>query len=118
MMSHIWVQEALPGTGAMLRRVGPKTNPEKTKAMVFTPGFIWGKWSEEAYKRQATGEGETFRERNRTTVSCSECSVTVEVLSLKHHMVRHHGVSAPHTRGVDEVGGEPTSFPRVLKKVK
>ena len=53
----------------MFRKVGLETNPEKTNLVVYTPGFIWGKWSEEAYKRWATWEGATFRERKRTRVN-------------------------------------------------
>ena len=33
------------------------TNLEKTKAMVCTPGFIWGKTSKVVYKRRVTREG-------------------------------------------------------------
>ena len=74
---HIWVQYAVALTVAIFRRVGIKTNLEKTKSMVFTPSFIWGNWSKEAYKFRATGEGATFRERQRTRVSCAECRVTM-----------------------------------------
>ena len=66
----------------MFRKVGLETNPEKTNLVVYTPGFIWGKWSEEAYKRWATWEGATFRERKRTRVSFSECGVAVAAPSL------------------------------------
>ena len=37
-------------------------------------------------------------------------------------MTQIHGICVPHTRGVDKVGGGPTtyivSFPRVLQEVK
>ena len=33
--------------------MGPKTNLEKNKLTVCMPGFIWGEWGEQAYKRQA-----------------------------------------------------------------
>ena len=56
---HIWVKVSLMGIVEMLRRVVIDTNLEKTKALVCTPGYIWGKWREEVYKRRATGEGET-----------------------------------------------------------
>ena len=52
-------------------------NLDKTKAMVCTPRFIWGKWGELAYKICATGEGEIFREQKKTRVSCATCGVTV-----------------------------------------
>ena len=75
---HEWVQDALAVTVAMFRGMGLETNLKKTKAMVCTQGFIWGKWGDLAYKRRATGEGETFRERKKTRVSYTTCSVTVE----------------------------------------
>ena len=51
-------------------RAGLQTNLDKTKALIYTPGFIWGKQGAEAYKQQATREGRTFPERKRTRVSC------------------------------------------------
>ena len=62
---HIWLQEALMVTVEMLRRVGLETNMEKTKSLVCTTVYIWGKWSKEAYKLQVIGEGAKFRERKR-----------------------------------------------------
>ena len=70
------------------------------------------------YKQQATGEGATFRERKKTWVSCTKCIVTVVASYLKTHMMQIHVICIPQTRGVDEVGGGPTTsmvfFPRVL----
>ena len=43
---HEWVQDALSITVAMFCRMGLETNLENTKAMVCTPGFVWGKWGE------------------------------------------------------------------------
>ena len=65
---HKWVQVALTVTVVMFQRMGLEMNLEKTKAIVCTPGFIWEKWGELAYKRRATGEGETFRGRKKTKV--------------------------------------------------
>ena len=59
---------------------------EKTKALVCTPGYIWGKWRKSVYTRRATREGAKFRERKRVRVSCSECGVTVASWSSKRHM--------------------------------
>ena len=69
--------------------------PSKTKAMVCTPGFIWGKWEEFSFKRQETGEGANFRERKKTRVSCATCGVMVAESYLKAHMARGHGICAP-----------------------
>ena len=68
---------------------------EKTKAMVCTLGFIWIQIGEEAYKRRATGEWETFWDRKWTRGSCSECRALVEALSLRHHMEKSHEVTPP-----------------------
>ena len=89
----------------MFRRMGLEKNLENTETLVCTPGYIWGKWSEVAYKCRATGEGETFRERNRARVSCKVCGVTVVVSFLKGHMLRQHGRNKPQTRDVDIGGG-------------
>ena len=53
--AHEWVHGALEVTVAMLCRMGLEDNLEKTKAMVCTPRFIWGKWGETAYKQRETG---------------------------------------------------------------
>ena len=52
---HIWVQDNLAVSVEMFQRMGLETNLEKTKDLVCNPGYIWGKWSEAAYKRRATG---------------------------------------------------------------
>ena len=47
----IWVQTALTTMVRMFERVGLQTFLNKTKAMICTPGFIWGQQGAEAYKR-------------------------------------------------------------------
>ena len=64
----IWEQAALTKMVIMFERVGLHTDLNKTKAMICTPGFIWGQHGAEAYKQQFTGDGPTFRERKRTRV--------------------------------------------------
>ena len=55
-------------------------------------------------------------------MSCIVCGVTVAASYVKTHMSRSHGICVHHTRGVDEVGGGPStylvSFPRLLQEVK
>ena len=119
---HTWFQDALKVTVAILGTAGLDTILENTKAMVCTPGFIWVKWSKEAYKSRATVEGETFREKKGIRISCSECGLTVAASSQKHHTARQNRVSAPQTIWFDEGGGEPTTYvvslPWVLNMVK
>ena len=49
-----------------------QTNLGKTKEMVCTTGFIWGKLGVSAYKRSVMEEGATFREQKKIRVSYKE----------------------------------------------
>ena len=77
---------------------------------------------ETAYKRREMREGENFRERNKTWVSCTMCGVRVADSYLQTHIAWNHGICVPLKRGLDEVVGGPTtymvSFPRLLQEVK
>ena len=103
----------------MFERFGLQTNLNNTKAVICTTGFIWGQQGAEAYKLRATGEGPTFRERNKTRLSCEECVETMAASSLRHHIDRAHVRVLPQVRGVDVgvVGLEvyKVSFIRILK---
>ena len=57
---HEWVQDELAVKVAIFCRIGLEKNLDKTKAMVCTPDFILGKWGEQSYKKQATGEAENL----------------------------------------------------------
>ena len=63
-----------------------------------------------------------FRERKKTRLICIKCGMTMVVSYLKENIALIHSISAPHTRGVDEVEVVMTnyviSFPRVLQSVK
>ena len=117
----MWVQTMLTVVVQIFERVGLQMKLGKTKGMVFTPGFIWGQLGVAAYKRRATGEGDTFRERKKTRVSCKECVTTMAELLLLHHMERSNGIVIPHNRGVEFGRGVPetyvVSFPLVLNLV-
>ena len=90
--------------------------------MICMPGFIWGEHGCEAYKRQATGEGSTFRERKGTRVSCEVCGGIMAASFLRHHMDIFDGRVFPQVRGVDVGGGGlevyRVSFPRIIKSVE
>ena len=90
--------------------MGLGINLEKNKALVCTLGYIWGKWSEAAYKRRDTGEGSTFKERKWASLSCTISGLTVEKLSLRGHMIRQHGKSAPQTKEVEIRGEGGTNY--------
>ena len=78
----IWVQAALTKMVRMFDRVGLQTNLDNTKAMICTPGFVWGQQGDEAYHQGAIGEGPTFRERKKTRISCEMCGGTMVASSL------------------------------------
>ena len=78
----IWVQAALTKMVRMFERFRLKTNLNKTKAVICTPGFIWGQQGAEVYKQLSTGEGPTFWESKRTRVSFEECGETMDASSL------------------------------------
>ena len=75
-----------------------------------------------AYKRRATGEGTTFRERKITRVICMECEGTMAASFFHHHIEISYGIVLTQTRGVDVGGGGLETyvvfFPRILKSVK
>ena len=50
------------------------------------------------------GERETFRERNKTQLSCTECVVMVAASYLKINMEQIHAICVTHMRVFDEVG--------------
>ena len=89
-------------TVVLFCRIGLETNLEDTNDMVCTSDFIWGMWGDQDYKRQATGEGATFRERKRIWVSCTKCGVTVTSSYLKQNISCLYDIYIPQTRGVDE----------------
>ena len=56
------MQDSLTVIVSIFRRVGLDTNLENKRSSLCTTSYIWGGgWSKEVYKRQATGERETFR---------------------------------------------------------
>ena len=69
----IWAQTKLEEVVRIFERVVLKKNLGKTKAMVCTPGLIWGQQGTAAYKRRWTGEQDTFLELKKTRVSCEDC---------------------------------------------
>ena len=88
----------------MFKSVGLQKNLGKTKAMVCTPGFIWGQQGESEYKKRATGEAANVLERNRNMVIFKECEVMLEESSLRHRIERTHSIVLTQNRG-EEVSG-------------
>ena len=69
----VCMQEAFNTLTGMFGRLGIKTNFEKTVRIIFRPLRAAGTHSETAYEQCMTGEGLTYRERQRVRVQCSDC---------------------------------------------
>ena len=59
--NHEWFRDALLVTVEMFWSMVLEMNLENSETMVCPPGFIWGKWGENVYKRHETGEGATYQ---------------------------------------------------------
>ena len=110
-------------TVEMFRRIGLDANFDKTKVMVCMPGFFCGGVGGGRHisdGRRVKGGGDS-RERKNLLVIFTEFGVTVAASCIRSHIAQIHGIFVPQTRGVDKVGGGPTtyvvSFPRIFQEV-
>ena len=91
-----WLQGAFSALVAIFDRVGLQTNVDKTVSMACQPCRAGsGNRTAEGYRRRVTGEGKSFRERQRDRVACEECGVEIAVGSLSGHLMTRHGKAAP-----------------------
>ena len=80
------LQGAFSALVAIFDRVGLLTNVDKTVSMACQPCQAGsGNRSAEGYRRRVTGEGLSFRERQRERVPCGECGVEIAAGSLSGH---------------------------------
>ena len=113
-----WLQGAFSALVAIFDRVGLLTNVDKTVSMACQPCRAGsGNRSAEGYRRQVTGEGKYFRERQKERVACGECGVEIAAGSLSGHLMTQHGKAAPrqHLWAPQTTGGPRTykiAFPR------
>ena len=92
--------------------MGLQTNVGKTVRMVCRPCQAEGTQSIAAYEKKMTGEGPTYRERQREWVLCGECGKEMAVGSLAGHMMTQHGQAAEE-RWIWEAlatGGDPQTY--------
>ena len=83
-----WLQGAFSALVAIFNRVGLQTNADKTVSMACQPCRAGsGNRSAEGYRRRVTGEGKSFRERQRERVACRECGVVIAAGSLSSHLM-------------------------------
>ena len=90
-----WLQQAFEVLSDLFARMGLKTNTEKTKVMICTPGYIRTYYSTHAYKRKVEDQGDTYRERKRRRTTCASCAKDLALGSLLSHMRTQHGEELP-----------------------
>ena len=67
-----WIQWAFNALVGLFECVGLHTNVGKTVSMKYRPCPEAGNQSEEAYGHNMTGEGPTYRERQKERVECGD----------------------------------------------
>ena len=68
-----WLQGAFSALVAIFDRIGLRTNVDKTVSMTCHPCQAGnGNRTTEGYRRKLTGDGSSFRERQRERVACRE----------------------------------------------
>jgi hypothetical protein len=115
-----WLQHSIRVLAGLFERVGLRTNTTKTEAMTCAPSFIRGYMSPEAHQRNRGVEGSenTYRERKRQRVECSECQAGLAAGSLLQHMRAKHGTGIQSAF----VAAEPVpmsyrvSFPKIYRE--
>ena len=73
-------------------RVGLRTNFRKTADMVCRTFRADGVWADKAYTRRMTGEGRSFKERQREWIICPEYGKNLEKGSLVMHRQTQHSL--------------------------
>ena len=83
-----WLQGAFSALVAIFDRVGLLTNVDKTVRMACQPCRAGsGNRTTEGYRRRGTGEGLSYRERQRERVAYGECGVEIAAGSLSGHLM-------------------------------
>ena len=122
---HKWIQGAFSTLVAIFDRIGLHTNVNKTVSMACQPCRAGsGNRTAEGYRQQITGEGNSFRERQRERVACGECGAEIAAGSLSSHLMTQHGKAAPRRHlwappdnwGAQDIqdefpSGKPTAVP-------
>ena len=87
-----WLQQSFTVLVDLFARVGLRTNTDKTKVMVMLPASIRTYYSEHAYKRKLGGGGDSYQQRKRRRVTCTECGKDLAAGSIVPHMKAQHGM--------------------------
>ena len=91
-IESIHLQGVFDVLSGLFDRVGLRTNERKTVIMACWPCQTPHAWSTEAYTRQVTGMGLSYRERLRQRVHCLECEVVLTEGFLTDHRQHQHGI--------------------------
>ena len=104
-----WLQGAFDTLVGLFDRMGLRTNIGNKVGMVFRPCQATGNQSEAAYGRQITGEGPTYRERQKVRFQCREYGEEMASGYVAEHTMTHHGRAAEARRSWKtlETGEEP-----------
>ena len=94
LLDPVWLQGTFNTLAGLFDRVGLQTNIGKTVGMVCHPCQAAGNITTAAYGRRITGEGHSYRERQRYRVACEECGEQLAVGSLLSHLMTQHGRAA------------------------
>ena len=86
-----WLQGEFSTLVVLLDRVGLRTNFRKTVDMVCRPCHLAGTKSEAAYRRSMTGEGPSYRERQKGRVQCREFRQEMAAGLLAGHRTTQYG---------------------------
>ena len=107
-----WLQGAFSALVAIFDRVGLRTNVDKTVSMACQPCWAGsGNRTPDGYRRRVTGEGKSFRERQRERVACGECGVEIAARSLSGNLMTRHGKAAPRRHlWVPQTNGGPRTY--------
>ena len=97
---------------SLFERVGLRTNVGKTVSMVCRPCQVAGTQSGAAYGRKMTGEGPTYRERQKERVQCGECGKEMAAGSLASQRMTQHGQATDQRWSweASDTGGEPQTY--------
>ena len=86
-----WLQWAFNALVSLFERVGLRTNVRKMVSMVCRPCQAAETQSEAAYGRKMTGEGPTYRERQKERVECGEFGKEMAAGLLASHQMTQYG---------------------------
>ena len=89
-----WIQGAFDTLVGLFDRLVLRTNVGKTVSMVCRPCQAVGNQSYTVYGRRITGEGPTYRERQKGRVHCKGRGEETEALSVVGNKMTQHGQAA------------------------